>query len=112
MWKKIAGAGYMINRLPHNILINLHVTRIHKNLSFLIFQNPRFGLPAVGCLSKLHLIFYYCTAIVALGEMLLKLGRLKEASEIYKELIDRNSENWHYYEGLEKALQARKWYKL
>uniref|UniRef100_A0ABM5FZM3 N-alpha-acetyltransferase 16, NatA auxiliary subunit isoform X2 n=1 Tax=Pogona vitticeps TaxID=103695 RepID=A0ABM5FZM3_9SAUR len=41
------------------------------------------------------------------GEMLLKLGRLKEASEIYKELIDRNSENWHYYEGLEKALQAR-----
>ncbi|XP_042314118.1 N-alpha-acetyltransferase 16, NatA auxiliary subunit isoform X1 [Sceloporus undulatus] len=39
------------------------------------------------------------------GEMLLKLGRLKEASEVYKELIDRNAENWHYYEGLEKALQ-------
>uniref|UniRef100_A0A8C3FKE5 N-alpha-acetyltransferase 16, NatA auxiliary subunit n=1 Tax=Chrysemys picta bellii TaxID=8478 RepID=A0A8C3FKE5_CHRPI len=39
------------------------------------------------------------------GEMLLKLGRLKEAGEIYKELIDRNAENWYYYEGLEKALQ-------
>ncbi|XP_061485908.1 N-alpha-acetyltransferase 16, NatA auxiliary subunit isoform X2 [Rhineura floridana] len=38
------------------------------------------------------------------GEMLLKLGRLKEASEVYKELIDRNAENWYYYEGLEKAL--------
>ncbi|KAJ6661677.1 hypothetical protein lerEdw1_013199 [Lerista edwardsae] len=41
------------------------------------------------------------------GEMLLKLGRLKEASEVYKELIDRNAENWHYYEGLERALQPR-----
>ncbi|XP_028593906.2 N-alpha-acetyltransferase 16, NatA auxiliary subunit isoform X1 [Podarcis muralis] len=41
------------------------------------------------------------------GEMLLKLGRLKEASEVYKELIDRNAENWCYYEGLEKALQPR-----
>uniref|UniRef100_A0A8C0NXR8 N-alpha-acetyltransferase 16, NatA auxiliary subunit n=1 Tax=Canis lupus familiaris TaxID=9615 RepID=A0A8C0NXR8_CANLF len=39
------------------------------------------------------------------GEMLLKLGRLKEASEVFKNLIDRNAENWCYYEGLEKALQ-------
>ncbi|XP_073899412.1 N-alpha-acetyltransferase 16, NatA auxiliary subunit isoform X2 [Castor canadensis] len=39
------------------------------------------------------------------GEILLKLGRLKEASEIFKNLIDRNAENWCYYEGLEKALQ-------
>ncbi|XP_040304485.1 N-alpha-acetyltransferase 16, NatA auxiliary subunit isoform X2 [Herpailurus yagouaroundi] len=39
------------------------------------------------------------------GEMLLKLGRLKEASEVFKTLIDRNAENWCYYEGLEKALQ-------
>ncbi|KAJ7396793.1 N-alpha-acetyltransferase 16, NatA auxiliary subunit [Pitangus sulphuratus] len=39
------------------------------------------------------------------GEMLLKLGRLKEAGEVYKELIERNAENWCYYEGLEKALQ-------
>ncbi|RMC07088.1 hypothetical protein DUI87_16544 [Hirundo rustica rustica] len=39
------------------------------------------------------------------GEMLLKLGRLKEAGEVYKELIERNAENWYYYEGLEKALQ-------
>ncbi|XP_017650261.1 N-alpha-acetyltransferase 16, NatA auxiliary subunit isoform X2 [Nannospalax galili] len=42
------------------------------------------------------------------GEMLLKLGRLKEASEVFKNLIDRNAENWCYYEGLEKALQLRK----
>ncbi|XP_036613540.1 N-alpha-acetyltransferase 16, NatA auxiliary subunit isoform X3 [Trichosurus vulpecula] len=41
------------------------------------------------------------------GEMLLKLGRLKEAGEIFKDLIDRNAENWNYYEGLEKALQPR-----
>ncbi|NXA12371.1 NAA16 acetyltransferase, partial [Sapayoa aenigma] len=39
------------------------------------------------------------------GEMLLKLGRLKEAGEVYRELIERNAENWYYYEGLEKALQ-------
>ncbi|XP_052588619.1 N-alpha-acetyltransferase 16, NatA auxiliary subunit isoform X2 [Peromyscus californicus insignis] len=41
------------------------------------------------------------------GEMLLKLGRLKEASDVFKNLIDRNAENWCYYEGLEKALQLR-----
>ncbi|KAL7984000.1 hypothetical protein Chor_004540 [Crotalus horridus] len=39
------------------------------------------------------------------GEMLLNLGRLEEAAEIYQELIDRNAECWSYYEGLEKALQ-------
>uniref|UniRef100_A0A8B9SAK6 N(alpha)-acetyltransferase 16, NatA auxiliary subunit n=1 Tax=Apteryx owenii TaxID=8824 RepID=A0A8B9SAK6_APTOW len=39
------------------------------------------------------------------GEVLLKLGRLKEAGQVYKELIERNAENWYYYEGLEKALQ-------
>lgn len=40
--------------------------------------------------------------------MLLKLGRLKEAGEVYKELIERNAENWYYYEGLEKSLQPSK----
>ncbi|XP_063282034.1 N-alpha-acetyltransferase 16, NatA auxiliary subunit [Pelobates fuscus] len=39
------------------------------------------------------------------GEMYLTLGRLEEAVEVYKELIDRNPENWKYYENLEKALQ-------
>ncbi|KAJ8349979.1 hypothetical protein SKAU_G00251090 [Synaphobranchus kaupii] len=39
------------------------------------------------------------------GEMLLKLGRLEEAAIAYRILIDRNAENWSYYEGLEKALQ-------
>lgn len=46
--------------------------------------------------------------VIAVGEVLLKLGKLKEASEIYKELIDRNAENWYYYKGLESALQPRK----
>ncbi|GAB1299121.1 N-alpha-acetyltransferase 16, NatA auxiliary subunit [Apodemus speciosus] len=41
------------------------------------------------------------------GEMLLKLGRLKEASEVFKNLIYWNAENRCYYEGLEKALQLR-----
>ncbi|XP_006003550.1 N-alpha-acetyltransferase 16, NatA auxiliary subunit isoform X2 [Latimeria chalumnae] len=39
------------------------------------------------------------------GEMLLNLGRLEEAAAVYRGLIDRNSENWSYYEGLEKALR-------
>ncbi|XP_040137395.1 N-alpha-acetyltransferase 16, NatA auxiliary subunit isoform X6 [Ictidomys tridecemlineatus] len=43
------------------------------------------------------------------GEILLKLGRLKDASEVFKNLIDRNAENWYYYEGLEKALQPSTW---
>lgn len=46
--------------------------------------------------------------VLLLGEMLLKLGRLKEAGEVYKELIERNAENWYYYESLEKALQPSK----
>lgn len=50
-----------------------------------------------------------CSSVLLfLGEMLLKLGRLKEAGEVYKELIERNAENWYYYEGLEKALQPSK----
>lgn len=39
------------------------------------------------------------------GEVFLKLGRLKEASAVYRELINRNAENWTYYKGLEKTLQ-------
>ncbi|XP_040197249.1 N-alpha-acetyltransferase 16, NatA auxiliary subunit [Rana temporaria] len=39
------------------------------------------------------------------GEVLLNLGRLKEAAEVYRELIDRNPDNWKYYENLEKALK-------
>ncbi|MEE6522218.1 hypothetical protein FKM82_020654 [Ascaphus truei] len=37
--------------------------------------------------------------------MFFKLGRLKEAAEVYRELLDRNAENWKYYEHLEKALE-------
>jgi len=37
------------------------------------------------------------------AELLLKLGRHREAAEIYKELINRNPENWGHYKGLEEA---------
>ncbi|XP_030056406.1 N-alpha-acetyltransferase 16, NatA auxiliary subunit isoform X1 [Microcaecilia unicolor] len=39
------------------------------------------------------------------GEMLLRLGRVSEAAKVYRDLIDRNAENWCYYEGLEQSLQ-------
>ncbi|NXT91187.1 NAA15 acetyltransferase, partial [Anhinga rufa] len=39
------------------------------------------------------------------GELLLQLGRLEEAVEVYKGLQERNPENWAYYKGLEKALK-------
>ncbi|OCT95551.1 N-alpha-acetyltransferase 16, NatA auxiliary subunit isoform X1 [Xenopus laevis] len=39
------------------------------------------------------------------GEIFLQLKRLKEASVIYRALIDRNPENWQYYENLEKACE-------
>ncbi|KAM9741699.1 N-alpha-acetyltransferase 15, NatA auxiliary subunit-like [Menidia menidia] len=38
------------------------------------------------------------------GEVLLKLERPEEASEVYRRLQERNPENWAYYQGLEKAL--------
>ncbi|XP_074650017.1 N-alpha-acetyltransferase 15, NatA auxiliary subunit-like [Tubulanus polymorphus] len=38
------------------------------------------------------------------GNILLKLGQNKDAEILYRELIDRNPENWSYYDGLEKAL--------
>ncbi|XP_014913525.1 N-alpha-acetyltransferase 15, NatA auxiliary subunit isoform X2 [Poecilia latipinna] len=39
------------------------------------------------------------------GELLLKLERPEEASEIYTRLLERNPENWAYYKGLEYALK-------
>jgi len=39
------------------------------------------------------------------GELLLQLGRLEEAVDVYKGLQERNPENWAYYKGLEKALK-------
>ncbi|TNM86258.1 hypothetical protein fugu_008529 [Takifugu bimaculatus] len=39
------------------------------------------------------------------GELLLSLGRLEEATEVYHCLQERNPENWSYYHGLEKALK-------
>lgn len=39
------------------------------------------------------------------GELLLKLERLDEATEVFRQLQDRNPENWSYYHCLEKALK-------
>ncbi|KAJ3614790.1 hypothetical protein NHX12_018360 [Muraenolepis orangiensis] len=40
------------------------------------------------------------------GELLLKLERMEEATQVYRRLQERNPENWCYYHGLEKALKA------
>lgn len=37
------------------------------------------------------------------AEILLKLGRNEEAAAIYRDLINRNPENWAYYKGYEEA---------
>jgi len=42
---------------------------------------------------------------VSAGELLLKLERLDEATEVYRRLQERNPENWSYYHGLENALK-------
>lgn len=39
------------------------------------------------------------------GELLIQLDRLDEATEVYRQLLERNPENWSYYRGLEKALK-------
>ena len=39
------------------------------------------------------------------GELLLKLERADEASQVYRRLQERNPENWAYYHGLENALK-------
>lgn len=39
------------------------------------------------------------------GDLLLRLGRLEEATEVYRALQDRSPENWAYYKGLESALK-------
>uniref|UniRef100_A0A8C5AYT8 N-alpha-acetyltransferase 15, NatA auxiliary subunit a n=1 Tax=Gadus morhua TaxID=8049 RepID=A0A8C5AYT8_GADMO len=41
------------------------------------------------------------------GELLLKLERADEASQVYRRLQERNPENWAYYHGLENALKPR-----
>ena len=38
------------------------------------------------------------------AEIFLKLGRQKEAAAIYRDLINRNPENWAYYRGYEEAM--------
>uniref|UniRef100_A0A9J8CRS5 N-alpha-acetyltransferase 15, NatA auxiliary subunit b n=1 Tax=Cyprinus carpio carpio TaxID=630221 RepID=A0A9J8CRS5_CYPCA len=39
------------------------------------------------------------------GELLLSLERFEEAADVYRQLQERNPENWSYYHGLEKALK-------
>lgn len=46
--------------------------------------------------------------LLCVGELLLKLERPEEASEVYRRLQERNPENWAYYQGLEKALKPGK----
>uniref|UniRef100_A0AAQ6A002 N-alpha-acetyltransferase 15, NatA auxiliary subunit a n=1 Tax=Amphiprion ocellaris TaxID=80972 RepID=A0AAQ6A002_AMPOC len=46
------------------------------------------------------------------GELLLKLERPEEASEVYRRLQERNPENWAYYQGLEKALNIEERQKI
>ncbi|KAI7801738.1 N-alpha-acetyltransferase 15, NatA auxiliary subunit a [Triplophysa rosa] len=41
------------------------------------------------------------------GELLLRLDRAGEATEVYHRLLERNPENWSYYQGLEKALKTK-----
>lgn len=41
------------------------------------------------------------------GELLLKLDRAGEATEVYRRMLERNPENWSYYQGLEKALKPK-----
>lgn len=49
------------------------------------------------------------TAVMELkAQYLLKLNRSEEAQKAYRALLDRNSENRAYYEGLEKALNLDK----
>ena len=38
------------------------------------------------------------------AEIFLKLSRQKEAAAIYRDLINRNPENWAYYRGYEEAM--------
>jgi len=45
---------------------------------------------------------------ICVGELLLKLDRAGEATEVYRRLLERNPENWSYYQGLEKALKPSK----
>lgn len=46
---------------------------------------------------------------MCVGELLLKLDRAGEATEVYHRLLERNPENWSYYQGLEKALKPSKY---
>lgn len=49
-----------------------------------------------------------CICVSPLGELLLKLERLDEATDVYHRMQERNPENWLYYHGLEKALKPSK----
>lgn len=62
------------------------------------------GIGLCACLLKLfsvELLSFYAFA----GELFLKLERPEEAAVVYRRLLERNPENWAYYQGLEKALK-------
>jgi len=43
---------------------------------------------------------------------LLKLGKKEIAAGVYKDLINRNPENWAYYKGLEDSVSPGMYCKL
>lgn len=84
----------------------------HKLLQpfFLTFSN--FNLKLWVCRLNLSSFgLFLCTLTpelfphVSIGELLLNLERLDEATEVYRRLQERNPENWSYYRGLENALK-------
>ena len=46
------------------------------------------------------------SSLSLIGELLLRLERMEEATKVYRHLQERNPENWCYYHGLEKSLKA------
>ncbi|KAG1671753.1 N-alpha-acetyltransferase 15, NatA auxiliary subunit [Nymphon striatum] len=50
-------------------------------------------------------IFDQLSVMEIKAELNIKLIKLEEGEKLYRELIDRNPENWSYYSGLEQALE-------
>uniref|UniRef100_A0A8C9YUD4 N-alpha-acetyltransferase 15, NatA auxiliary subunit n=1 Tax=Sander lucioperca TaxID=283035 RepID=A0A8C9YUD4_SANLU len=59
-----------------------------------------------------HILWEALFSCVSIGEVLLKLERLDEATEVYRRLQERNPENWAYYRGLENALKPKERQKI
>lgn len=62
-------------------------------------------LPVSGALWKILSFYFNSPCCGCVGELLLSLERFEEAADVYRQLQERNPENWSYYHGLEKALK-------